>query len=63
MAENKVKSGKEILDDFFQEISSIKNVDKTIAESLSELYTSSKLTDKNVINELQKIRNDNGDKN
>lgn len=63
MAENKVKSGKEILDDFFKEISSIENVDKTIADSLYELYTNGKLSDKNVINELQKIRTENGNEN
>jgi len=63
MAENKVKSGKEILDDFFKEISSIENVDKTIADSLAELYTNGKLTDKNVVNELQKIRTENGNEN
>lgn len=63
MAENKVKSGKEILDDFFKEISSIEKVDKTIAVSLSELYTNGKLTDKNVVNELQKIRTENGNEN
>jgi len=63
MEENKVKSGKEILDDFFGEISSIENVDKTIANSLAELYINGKLTDKNVVNELQKIRTENGNKN
>jgi len=63
MEENKVKSGKEILDDFFKEISSIENVDKTIANSLAELYTNGKLTDKNVVNELQKIRTENGNEN
>ncbi|BBQ06391.1 hypothetical protein JUNP353_0962 [Elizabethkingia anophelis] len=63
MAENKVKSGKEILDDFFKEISSIENVDKTIADSLAELYTNGKLTDKNVVNELQRIRTENGNEN
>lgn len=61
--DTKVKSGKEILDDFFKEISSIENVDKKIAESLAELYTNGKLTDKNVANELQKIRTENGNEN
>ncbi|WP_209389022.1 hypothetical protein [Chryseobacterium sp. RR2-3-20] len=61
--DTKVKSGKEILDDFFKEISSIENVDKKIAESLAELYTNGKLTDKNVVNELQKIRTENGNEN
>lgn len=63
MEENKVKSGKEILEDFFKEISSIENVDKTIANSLAELYNNGKLTDKNVVNELQKIRTENGNEN
>lgn len=63
MEENKVKSGKEILDDFFKEISSIENVDKTIANSLAELYNNGRLTDKNVVNELQKIRTENGNEN
>jgi len=63
MAENKVKSGKEILDVFFKEISSIENVDKTIADSLAELYTNGKLTDKNVVNELQRIRTESGNEN
>lgn len=61
MAVDNVKSGKEILDKFFQEISLIKDVDKKIAESLAELYTNGKLTDKNVINELQKIRSNNNE--
>lgn len=63
MEEKKVKSGKEILDDFFNEISSIENVDNTIAKSLSELYRNGKLTDKSVVNELQKIRTENENEN
>lgn len=59
MAE-KVKSGKEILDNFFNEIEEIDNVDTDIAKMLSELYQSDKLTDTNVKNELQKLRD--GDK-
>jgi len=63
MEENKVKSGKEILDDFFKDISLLDNVDKNIADSLSELYNNGKLTDKNVVNELQKIRIENDNEN
>ncbi|PHQ27716.1 hypothetical protein [Leeuwenhoekiella nanhaiensis] len=59
MAE-KVKSGKEILDDFFNEIEEIQDVDIDIAKMLSELYQNDKLTDTNVKNELQKLRD--GDK-
>ena len=59
MAEN-VKSGKEILDDFFNGIEKIENVDTDIAKMLERLYQEDKLTDTNVKNELQKRRD--GDK-
>ena len=58
---DKVKSGKEILDDFFNGIQEIENVDKDIAKMLSELYQNDKLTDTNVKNELQKLRDGNKD--
>jgi len=57
---NKVKSGKEILDDFFNELESLENVDPKISSMLKELYASDKLTDINVKNELQKLRDENG---
>lgn len=63
MEEIPVKSGKEILDDFFNNITKIENVDIEIANSLAELYSSGKLSDKNVVNELQKIRLNNDNKN
>jgi len=56
---DKVKSGKEILDDFFNDIEEIENVDTDIAKILSELYQNDKLTDTNVKNELQKLRDGN----
>jgi len=63
MDKHTVKSGKEILDDFFSNIEEIEGVDDTIANRLTELYTQGKLTDKNVVNELQKIRQQNGNEN
>ena len=60
MAE-KVKSGKEILDDFFNGIEEIENIHTEIAKMLSELYQNDKLTDTNVKNELQKLRDGNKD--
>ena len=63
MEEVSVKSGKEILDDFFNNIINIENVDSEIASSLAQLYTSGKLSDKNVVNELQAIRHKNDNKN
>lgn len=61
--DNKVKSGKEILDDFFTNISKIQNVDKGLAESLSNLYNQSKLSDTNVKNELSNLREKDANKN
>lgn len=55
MAEN-VKSGKAILDDFFNGIDKIENVDLDITKMLERLYREDKLTDINVKNELQKLR-------
>jgi hypothetical protein len=60
--DNKVKSGKEILDDFFTNISMIENVDKDLAQSLSNLYKQGKLSDVNLKNELQKLRDKDVDK-
>ena len=60
---DKVKSGKEILDSFFDNITEIKDVDTDIAKMLSELYQNDKLTDTNVKNELQKLRDGNRDEN
>ena len=61
--DKEVKSGKEILDAFFEEISNIKNVDTAIAELLSNLYGQGKLTEANLKNELQELREKNGTQN
>jgi len=53
---DKVKSGKKILDDFFENITEIKDVAKDIAQMINTLYKDNKLTDINVKNELQKLR-------
>lgn len=55
MAEE-VKSGKEILNDFFNGLGDIENVDQDIVDMLTRLYQTDKLTDVNVKNELQKLR-------
>lgn len=54
--EEKVKSGKEILDDFFNRIEEITDVDKNIASMLAQLYKDDRFTDTNIKNELQKLR-------
>lgn len=40
----KVKSGKEILDDFFSNLSNIENIDQSIANAIADLYFQGKLT-------------------
>lgn len=56
MGENKVKSGKQILDEFFMNIADIENVDEEIANMLSGLYDNDKFTDRSIAHELRKIR-------
>ena len=58
--DKKVKSGKEILDEFFDKISKIKKVDKVLANKLASLYNQGKLTDTNLKNALQKLRDKDG---
>lgn len=58
----KIKSGKEILDDFFNNIDKIEGVDVEIAKSLATLYSTGKLTDVQMKNDLQKLRDKNDNK-
>ena len=54
--EEKVKSGKEILDEFFTELPQIEGVNPKIAVALKELYESGKFTDTNVKNALDSLK-------
>lgn len=58
--ETKVKSGKEVLDEFFNDLPNLANVDSAIANSLVELYKNDKLSDTNIKNSLSKLRENNG---
>jgi hypothetical protein len=53
---DKIKSGQEILDDFFSQITSIDGVDQEVANNVLRLYQEGKLTNTNLSNELSKIR-------
>jgi hypothetical protein len=53
---DKIKSGQEILDDFFSQITSIDGVDQAVANNVLRLYQEGKLTNTNLSNELSKIR-------
>lgn len=51
--DKEIKSGKEVIDEFFSEIYNIKNVDEKTVEALVSLYSEGKLTDKNIQNALE----------
>lgn len=50
-----IKSGKEVIDEFFAEIMNIEGVDKKTVEKLTSLYSEGKLTDTNIQNVMEKI--------
>lgn len=52
----KLKSGKEIMDEFFAELESLEGVDEDIANELASLYNSNKLSERNIINALNELR-------
>jgi len=51
-----LKSGQEILNEFFSQIMNIDGVDKKVANVVLSLYQNDKLTNTNLSNELNKIR-------
>lgn len=54
--ENKIRSGKEVIDDFFAEILNIEGADEKTVEKLIELYSENKLTDSNIQNALEELK-------
>lgn len=53
--DDKIKSGKDVIDDFFAEIYNIPNADKKTVDALVELNSQGKLSDINVQNTLDEI--------
>jgi len=51
-----IKSGRELLDEFFTTITDIEGVDREIADIVKNLYLEGKLTDKSLSNELERVR-------
>jgi hypothetical protein len=51
-----VKSGQEILNDFFETIESIEGVDPKISQLISQLYKDDSLTDRAIKNGLEQLR-------
>jgi hypothetical protein len=52
---DKIKSGKQVIDEFFVEIMNIEGVDKKTVEKLTSLYSEEKLTDTNIENAMEQL--------
>jgi predicted DNA-binding ribbon-helix-helix protein len=50
-----IKSGKEVIDEFFSEIYNIANADKLTVDAVVALYDKNKLTDTNLQNALDTL--------
>lgn len=53
-SENKIKSGKDVIEDFFAEIYNVPNADENTTDILVSLYSENKFTEKNIQNALDK---------
>lgn len=53
--DEKIKSGKDVINEFFSEIYNVDNIDEKTVEFLVALYNDGKLTDKNIQNELEAL--------
>ena len=53
---NRIKSGKELLDDFFSDIEALNDVDLFTSEIVKRLYNDGKLSVSNIANELELAR-------
>ena len=60
MMSTEIKSGKEILDEFFEDIKTDEKLDQDVAAAIVDLYESGKLTDRNLTNTLSELREDKG---
>jgi len=52
----RIRSGQEVLDEFFTEIASIEGIDNNVANIVTNLYREGKLSDTNLSNKLAMIR-------
>ena len=55
---NKIKSGKEILNKFFIDIKKMKDLDESVSKELVELYENNEFTHSKIINALSQLRED-----
>jgi len=53
---DKLKNGKEIIDDFFKNLLNIPNVDEKIVSEIKKMYEEGKLTNTNLSNKLISLK-------
>ena len=53
---DEIKSGKQILDEFFQEIKSLPEIDENVVNTIIDLYGEGKLSERNLANALLELR-------
>ncbi len=53
---DKIRSGQEVLEEFFAEIAGIEGMDNDVVKTVMNLHHEGKLTDTNLSNELEIIR-------
>ncbi len=53
---DQIRSGQEVLEEFFTEIASMDGIDNDVANIVINLYRDEKLTDTNLSNELARVR-------
>lgn len=54
--DKQIKSGKEVIDEFFAEILNVEGTDESTVNKLIELYGENKLTDSNIQNALEELK-------
>lgn len=54
--EKPIKSGKEVIDEFFAEILNVEGTDENTVNKLIELYGENKFTDSNIQNALEELK-------
>ncbi len=53
---DRIRSGQEVLEEFFTEIASMDGIDNDVADIVISLYREGKLSDTNLFNKLARIR-------
>lgn len=53
-----IKSGKQIVEEFFADIQNVEGVDENIASTLTKLFRDGKFTNTNISNALWELRED-----